>query len=93
MWRLIKINLGADLGGNNWVLGSFNTCTHQDPTSRPERAPERTDLNTPTKDSSKEVGMKSVNNHTPSILRRSFRLSSQHPPKNIMSDPNTGTQT
>ena len=37
--------------------------------------------------------MKSVNNHTPSILRRSFRLSSQHPPKNIMSDPNTGTQT
>ena len=58
-----------------------------------EKALERTDSNTLTKDSSKEVGTSSLEDHTPSILRRRFRLSSQHPPKNIISDPNKGTQT
>ena len=57
------------------------------------RPPERTDFDTPTKDSSKEVGTISLNDHTPSILVRRFRLSSQHPSENIISDPNKGTQT
>ena len=54
---------------------------------------ERTDLSTSIRDSSKEVETSSLNVYTPSILRRRLRLSSQHPPKNIISDPNTGTQT
>ena len=57
------------------------------------RPPERTDFDTPTKDSSKEVETSSLNDCTPSILRRRFRLSSQHHPKNIISDPNKGAQT
>ena len=44
-------------------------------------APERTNLDTPIRDSSKEVGTSSLNDCTPSILRRRFRLSSQHPPE------------
>ena len=44
-----------------------------------ETAPEHTDLNTLIKVSSKEVGTSSLNDYTPSILRRRFRLSSQHP--------------
>ena len=56
-------------------------------------APEHTDLSTPIKDSSKEVGTSSLNDHTPSIIRTRFRLSSQHPPENIISDLNKGTQT
>ena len=58
-----------------------------------ERASERTDLNTPTIDSSNEVGTSFLNDHTPSILIRRFGLSSQHPSKNIISDPKNGTQT
>ena len=58
-----------------------------------EIAPERTDLSTPIKDSLKEVGTISLNDYKPSILRRRFGLSSQHPPKNIISNPNKGTQT
>ena len=58
-----------------------------------ETALERTDLSSPIKDSSKEVGTSSLDDYTPSILRRRFRLSSQHPPKNIISDPNKGSQT
>ena len=45
-----------------------------------ERNHERTIFDTPTKDSSKEVAASSLNDQTPSILRRRFRLSSQHPP-------------
>ena len=56
-------------------------------------APEYTDLDTLIRDSSKEVGTSSLNDCTPSILRRRFKLSSQHPPENIISDPNKGTQT
>ena len=58
-----------------------------------EKAPEHTDLNTPTKESPKEVGTNSLNEHTPSIVRRRFKLSSQQPPENIISVPNKGTQT
>ena len=57
-----------------------------------ERQPERI-VFTPTRDSSKEVPMSSVNDHTSSILRRRFRLSSQHHPENIISDLTKGTQT
>ena len=39
-----------------------------------------------------EVGKSSLNDYTSSILRRRLRMSSQHPPKNIISDPNKGTQ-
>ena len=53
----------------------------------------RTSLDTPTKEFSKEVRTSSLNDHTPSTLRRIFRLSSQYPPKNIINDPNKGTQT
>ena len=53
---------------------------------------ECTDFDTPTKDSSKEVETSSLNDCTPSILRRRFRLSSQHPLENIISDQNKGTQ-
>ena len=41
------------------------------------------------KDCSKDVGTSSLHDHKPSMLRRRFRLSSQHPSVNIISDPNT----
>ena len=53
----------------------------------------RTDFDTPTKDFSKEVGTSSLYDLKPFILRSTFRLSSQHPQENIISDPNKGSQT
>ena len=58
-----------------------------------KRQSERTIFHTPTKDFSKQVLTTSLNDSTPSILRRRFRLSSQHPPENIISDPTKVTQT
>ena len=49
-----------------------------------EIAPEPTDLDTPIRNSSNEVGTSSLNDYTPSILRRRLRMSSQHPPENII---------
>ena len=47
-----------------------------------ERQPEHVVFDTPTKDPLKQVRTSSLNDTTPSILRRRFKLSSQHPPEN-----------
>ena len=55
-----------------------------------ETVPEHTTLDTPIRNSSNEVGTSSLNDYTPSMLRR---MSSQHPLEYIISDPNKGMQT
>ena len=54
---------------------------------------EDSQLESPTKGISKQVPTSSLNNYTPSILRRRLRLSSQHPPEYIISDPTKGIQS
>ena len=58
-----------------------------------KRQLQRIVFDTPSKEYSKEVATSFLNDSTPSILRRRFKLSSQHPPKNVISDPTKGTQT
>ena len=85
-WAYAKSWTGwRKIGWARWRLIAWSW----NPTQDLERPPVRT----PTKEFSKEVETSSLNDHTPSIIRRRFRLSSQRPPKNIIGDPNKDTQT